>query len=321
MPFWSPPSLNSTRPGARLTAENGRTGLEPGPQPHIVASPPGTGAPIDRINYTPDTGEVHPPGVLAPIDKLNYSLVPHDELQAGGQLSPPGQPPQPPQAEGGGDAGSMLSQATQSQGQPQAISPRSSNVWKNTGQGGSMGMGADSIVASPGTPAGMDGLTGRYGEAATLRTNAFSPGQPPLSPNPYGTGPGPRVQASGPITRPVEQRGSMTGNLGNWGQGMGMGADDDGDGYDTGEPVSPEDAIYGSSGSQGGGSTGGVTGGGATSGEPAPVESQAPKSAPGGYHFQLDPPNNPDGTPPRTPGGPAKQTLWLVPDVPGKANI
>src|SRR5215471_16149449 len=319
MPFWSPPSLNSTRPGARLTAENGRTGLEPGPQPHIVASPPGTGAPIDRINYTPDTGEVHPPGVLAPIDKLNYSLVPHDELQAGGQLSPPGQPPQPPQAQGGGDAGSMLSQATQSQGQPQAISPRSSNVWKNTGQGGSMGMGADSIVASPGTPAGMDGLTGRYGETATLRTNAFSPGQPPLSPNPYGTGPGPRAQASGPIQRPMDQRASMTGNLGNWGQSMGMGADDDGDGYDddTGEPVTPEDALYGNSGAtQGGGATSG--GGGAA----APVESPAPTSAPGGYHYQVDPPNDERGQPPRSPGGtPVRQTLWLVPDQPGKANI
>src|SRR5215471_7366426 len=311
MPFWSPPSRTTTRPGARLTAENGRTGLERGPQPHIIASPPGTGAPIDRINYTPDTGEVHPPGVLAPIDKLNYSLVPHDELQAGGNVSPPGQPPQ-----GGGlQAGQGLSQMLQ----PQRTSPNTpSNVWKNTGQGGAMGTGADSIVQSPGTPAGTDGLTGRYGESATLRTNAFSPGQPPLSPNPYGTGPGPRVQASGPTTRPVEQRSSMLGNLQNWGQGAG--ADDDGDGYDddTGEPVSPEDAIYGNRPAPQPPSGGATTGGGA----PAPVESQAPTTAPGGYHFRLDPPNQPDGQPPRGPGGtPVRQIQWLDPDQPGKASI
>jgi len=293
-------------------AENGRTGLERGPQPHIIASPPGTGAPIDRINYTPETGEVHAPGVLAPIDKLNYSLVPHDELQAGGNVSPPGQPPQG----GGPAAGTGLSSALQPANAGQRVQ---SNVWKNTGQGGSMGMGADSIVASPGTPAGTDGLMGRYGENAALRTNQFSPGQPPLSPTPYGTGPGPRVQASGPTARPVEQRGSMTGNLQNW--GMGTGADDDGDGYDddTGEPVSPEDAIYGSSGgsaASGGGDTSG--GGGASS----PAESQPPTTAPSGYHFMLDPPNGADGQPPRGPGGaPVRQTLWLQSDTGGKANI
>lgn len=326
--FWQAPTAQATRPRPRLLAENGRTGLERGPQPHIIASPPGTGAPIDRINYTPDTGEVHPPGVLAPINKLNYSLVPHDDLNYSGQLGQPSAPApgtNPPglQAQGGGDAGSGMSGAMQSQ---QAPGPIPSNVWKNTGDPGMMGTGADSIVNSPGTPAGTDGLMGRYGEGATLRSNTFSPGQPPLSPNPYGTGPGPRSSASGPVERPFDQRASNTGNLGNWGQnmgGMGMGADDDGDGYDdnTGEPVddSPESSIYGGNG--GGGSQGGTQ----PSGSSSTVNPQtsgsvgaegAPTSSPPGYHMELKPAN------PRGPDGKlVRQDIWQISDDPSRPSF
>jgi hypothetical protein len=313
-PFWQPPTAQATRPRPRLLAENGRTGLERGPQPHIISSPPGTGAPIDRINYTPDTGEVHPPGVLAPLDKLNYSLVPHDGLNYNGQLGQTSSPAQG--AQGGGDAGSGLSSAMQPQ------QPMPSNVWKNSGEGA----GADSIVTSPGTPAGTDGLTGRYGEGATLRSNIFSPGQPPLSPNPYNTGPGPRSAASGPIARPFDQRSSSSGNLGNWGQsmgGMGMGADDDGDGYDdnTGEAVddSPESSIYGGNG--GGGTQGGTQPSGSSS-TVTPGASgdggtaQAPTSAPKGYHMELRPAN------PRGPDGKlVRQDIWQVADDPGRPSF
>lgn len=319
MPFWSPPTTQATRPRPRLLAENGRTGLERGPQPHIIASPPGTGAPIDRINYTPDTGEVHAPGVLAPIDKLNYSLVPHDDLNYSGQL---GQPSSPPggAAQGGGAAGMGMSQAMQPQ------NPMQSNVWKNSGEGA----GADSIVKSPGTPAGTDGLTGRYGENATQRSNVFSPGQPPLSPSPYGTGPGPRAQASGPITRPFDERASSVGNLGNWGTGMGgmgMGADDDGNGYDddTGEPVYevPEDAMYGN---QPKASQGGTQ----PSGQSDVVTPQtsgnvgaegAPTTVPGGYHFELRPPNDPGKAFATVNGAVVRQALWQIPDEPGRPSI
>src|SRR5215472_13619260 len=53
---------------------------QPQPQglgsPHILASPPGVAAPINAINYTPKTGEVHQPGAMAPVHELNYSLMP-----------------------------------------------------------------------------------------------------------------------------------------------------------------------------------------------------------------------------------------------------
>lgn len=43
---------------------------------HTLVSPPGTPAPLDAINYTPDTSEVHAHGMGAPIDKLNLSIIP-----------------------------------------------------------------------------------------------------------------------------------------------------------------------------------------------------------------------------------------------------
>src|SRR4029077_13934528 len=59
---------------------------------HMLASPPGTAAPLDHINTTPDTGEVHDRGQMAPVDKLNYTLLPSGQFDAmpytGGAGSP-----------------------------------------------------------------------------------------------------------------------------------------------------------------------------------------------------------------------------------------
>jgi hypothetical protein len=169
MAFWQPPSLSSHKPAERLQAEHGMDGLTH-PQPHVLASPPGTQAPAHLINYTPDTNEVHGPGVLAPSDKLNYSLMPHD-------------------------AGMGM------------------------GAGVDWGMTMGPGIASPGSPPGTTG-NGRYAPAQSARDNSFSPGQPPISAHPYGTGPGPQLQATGPETRDFSQRGSMVGNGADFGAGQ-----------------------------------------------------------------------------------------------------
>ena len=58
---------------------------QPSTSPHIMASPPGTPAPVHAINYTPKTGEIHHPGTLAPVHELNYSLIPHGGLGGGNE--------------------------------------------------------------------------------------------------------------------------------------------------------------------------------------------------------------------------------------------
>jgi hypothetical protein len=83
-----------------------------------------------------------------------------------------------------------------------------------------IGAGADT-PPGVGIPPGGENMTGRYANNANMRANTFSPGQPPLSPTPYGVGPGPRLQASGPAERPFEQRGTSIGNASTFGQDMG----------------------------------------------------------------------------------------------------
>src|SRR5262245_55149338 len=195
--FWEPPTQQDTSPRRRLLAEHKMDGLER-PAPHILASPPGTSAPIGLINYTPKTGEVHAPGVPAPEHELNYSLMPHNM---------------------GAGADAPMGQFTPYlAGAPGAREPLSGMVQPSWVQG--PGAGAD---APPGVgiPPGGEALTGRYGTAANMRANTFSPGQPPLSPAPYGVGPGPRLQASGPAVRPFEQRGTSIGNASTFGQDQG----------------------------------------------------------------------------------------------------
>jgi hypothetical protein len=150
------------------------------PQPHILSSPPGTQAPTHLINYTPDTNEVHGPGSIAPVDKLNYSLMPHDA-----------------------DLGSAPKV-------PTGMGMGAGIDWGNT-----QGPG----IASPGSPPGATG-NGRYAPAQSARDNSFSPGQPPISAHPYGTGPGPQLQATGPEVRNFDQRGSMMGNASSFGAGQ-----------------------------------------------------------------------------------------------------
>jgi len=110
---------------------------QPQPQglgsPHILASPPGVAAPINAINYTPKTGEVHQPGAMAPVHELNYSLMPQgtvgDRPQGmgngnqgmGAGVGPVGQSPVIPGQEhitGRYSPGASMATGSQSPGQP-----------------------------------------------------------------------------------------------------------------------------------------------------------------------------------------------------------
>jgi hypothetical protein len=154
------------------------------------------------INYTPDTGEVHGPGRLAPVDKHNYSLMPHDADMGAGQGASP-------------QSGDPTMSGLQDQWARQQHEARNAPVpWQSTlTSGAGMGAGIDwgntqgPAVSSPGSPPGASG-TGRYAPAQAARDNVFSPGQPPMAAHPYGTGPGPQLQATGPETRDFAQRGS-----------------------------------------------------------------------------------------------------------------
>lgn len=44
-------------------------------KPSTLSSPPGVQAPMNAINFTPDTGEITGPGAVAPVDKTNVSLI------------------------------------------------------------------------------------------------------------------------------------------------------------------------------------------------------------------------------------------------------
>ena len=198
--FWEPPSRDSKRPRDRLLAESKMTGLEH-PQPHVLSSPPGTRAPIGLINYTPKTGEVHAPGVPAPEDELNYSLMPHDSDMGAGADMPQWQP----------STGTMDPYLQGGQPTQEGMSGMVQPTWVQPGAG------ADTPTGM-GVMAGQSTLSGRYGTTANQRASTFQPGSPPLSPHPYGTGPGPRLSASGPAERPFEARGTQMGNASTFGQ-------------------------------------------------------------------------------------------------------
>jgi hypothetical protein len=77
-----PPGAPGRPKGIQVEMPQTYQGLEPRGF-HMMASPAGTQAPVEHINYTPETGEVHGRGVVAPRDKLNYTLLPEEALGAG----------------------------------------------------------------------------------------------------------------------------------------------------------------------------------------------------------------------------------------------
>lgn len=77
-----PPGEKSGPKGTQVEMPLNYRGNEPRDF-HMVASPAGSQAPIDHINYTPETGEVHGRGQAAPPHMLNYTLLPGDALGAG----------------------------------------------------------------------------------------------------------------------------------------------------------------------------------------------------------------------------------------------
>jgi murein DD-endopeptidase MepM/ murein hydrolase activator NlpD len=322
---WQP---RGQKPAQKLSQAAGLTGLERKP-PSILASPPGTPAPVHAINYTPSTGEVHQPGVLAPIDQLNYSLLPAD--------MPIGQPQTP-------------FQPTVTQ-QPGAV--RGAGPLAGAGGGFSAGMGMGAGAGGlPGSSIGADvstgseSMTGRYGKQPSTRNNVFTPGQPPISPHPYGVGPGPRSIASGPQSRPMQQRGSSTGNLQGWGH-MG-GGQEMGSGQTTGQDLNTPGLTI--SGGSSAGASGGVQGtpdtGATTSGGPAgrgrdnpqpsgtgdatpsggggtPSGDNTPAAVPSGWHVDGDP-NDPNGVLYLVNGDGSQRIPYAVPGPPdtvtGKAT-
>jgi len=78
--LFMPPGTPGQPKGIQVEMPMNYTGAEPRGF-HMVASPAGTQAPIEHINYTPATGEVHGRGVAAPPNLLNYTLLPAEALQ------------------------------------------------------------------------------------------------------------------------------------------------------------------------------------------------------------------------------------------------
>lgn len=83
---FTPPGLSSPTHGAQVVMpEDFNRANKHGF--HLLTSPAGNQAPIDHINYTPETGEIHGRGQAAPADKLNYSLIPESALTGSGHTS------------------------------------------------------------------------------------------------------------------------------------------------------------------------------------------------------------------------------------------
>ena len=76
---------------------------------------------------------------------------------------------------------------------------------KSMGAGVDWGRTVGPGIANPGMPPGSE-QGGRYSPTQALRDNTFSPGQPPIAQHPFGTGPGPQIQAAGPDIRDFDQR-------------------------------------------------------------------------------------------------------------------
>jgi len=185
--MWNPREPSAWRSGRREVTSGRQPGF------HILASPPGEQAPIQHINYTPATNEVHGPGSMAPHDQLNYTLMPSEAV-----------PSQMPGAGGGFSQGAGITGSPMGSGQTGAVVPGHDRV--------------DSRYGAPGLAAGVPG------SMATGQTHA---GTPPVSPLPYTTGPGPRTASTGAYVAPFQARGQMMGQNAQWGMGAGQNEDDD----------------------------------------------------------------------------------------------
>jgi hypothetical protein len=168
-----------------------------GQQPgfHILASPPGEQAPIQHINYTPATQEVHQRGAMAPAEHLNYTLLPNDAV------------PSTMQGAGGG-----FSQGAGITGSPMG-----------SGQGGAPT--PPILQSGGGSPVlpGQERLEGRYGVPGSMASGQVTPGAPPARVGPYSTGPNPRIATSGPQAVGQGTRASMWGTTRGWGNAPGAG--------------------------------------------------------------------------------------------------
>lgn len=72
---WAPPGQQTPQSGAQLGTGADFDPTTRGGSVSASMSPPGEQAPVDALNWTPSTGEVHPPGQIAPVDQTNYSLM------------------------------------------------------------------------------------------------------------------------------------------------------------------------------------------------------------------------------------------------------
>lgn len=182
--MWNPREPSAWRSGRREVTSGRQPGF------HILASPPGEQAPIQHINYTPSTNEVHGPGSMAPHDQLNYTLMPSEAV-----------PSQMPGAGGGFSQGAGIT------GSPMG-----------SGQGG---------APVPVIP-GQERIAGRYGVPGSMASGQTRPGGPPTDPSPYLAGPGPRLAATGARNAPFEARATLRGVNAGWGTpGAGQSEDDD----------------------------------------------------------------------------------------------
>lgn len=74
---WTPPGAETDPGELQYEMPPGAFPGDTTPQDwHMLVSPPGTQAPADAINYTPQTREIHPAGETAPAQHLNLSMVP-----------------------------------------------------------------------------------------------------------------------------------------------------------------------------------------------------------------------------------------------------
>jgi hypothetical protein len=72
---WSQPGSQAPQGGSQIGMGGDFDPTMRGGGVQAMMHGPGEQAPVDAVNWTPETGEIHPPGIPAPADKTNYSLV------------------------------------------------------------------------------------------------------------------------------------------------------------------------------------------------------------------------------------------------------
>lgn len=93
---WAPPGSTHDPGGTQYQMSPGDMPSATGqPDWSMLVSHPGSPAPTDLVNYTPDTGEFSPPGVQAPVGNMNLSMQPNSAATAPlRKLQTPGAKPQ-----------------------------------------------------------------------------------------------------------------------------------------------------------------------------------------------------------------------------------